>query len=303
MVMEADHRGRGPAPHHPSLQQQGGMPTPQQQQQNWLYQQQRQAALGGLPPMMMQPGAPFHGPYPMAMPGMPFQGPLLYHMGGPPPAPAHLMAMHPRPPHHPWALGQPYLQHPPHHVPQGSMPQAPRRLPRSAAPNPQPQHMRPAGIVVPAGVVVCGPAAGPAQARAGALSMQPLPAAMAALAAAAATAAAPANAAAASKSAARAVLVQPLNAATAQQAQAAAAAGGVKHFKKLETLAAEAQCQADYGSDDDSEYGDSAQSCETPRFDGGSGWAWLVDGVLQQVRVTVLGRVSPWAWAGAVGLL
>lgn len=291
------------------------MPTPQQQQQqqNWVYQQQRQAALGGLPPMMMQPGAPFHGPYPMAMPGMPFQGPLLYHMGGPPPAPAHLMAMHPRPPHHPWALGQPYLQQPPHHVPQGQMPQAPRRLPRSAAPNPhpQPQHMRPAGIVVPAGVVVRGPAAGPAQARAGALSMQPLPAAMAALAAAAAAAAAPANNAAASKSAARAMLVQPLNAATAQQAQAAAAASGVKHFKKLETLAAEAQCQADYRSDDESEYGDSVQSCETPLFDSGSGWAWLVDGVLQQVKVTVLGRGSPWgkapggalAWACAVGLL
>jgi hypothetical protein len=125
--------------------------------------------------------------------------------------------------------------------------------------------------------------------------MQPLPAAMAALVAAAATA--PGNNPAAGKSAARAVLVQPFNAqATAQQAQAAAAAAaaagvGVKHFKKLETLAAEAQCQMDYGSDDESEYGDCAMSCETPRFDGGSGWAWLVDGVLQQVRAAVLGHV------------
>lgn len=282
MVMEADHRGRVPAAHHPGQQQLGGPPTPQQQQ-NWVYQQQRQAALGGLPPMMMQPGAPFPGAYPMAMPGMPFQ-PMLY-MGGPPPAPAHLMSMPPRPPPNPWAMGQPFLQQPPpHHMPQGSMQQAPRRMPRSAVPaNPQPQHMRPGTIVVPAGVVVRGPtavtAAGPA--RAGALSMQPLPAAMAALVAAAATA--PGNNPAASKSAARAVLVQPLNAqATAQQAQAAAGVG-VKHFKKLETLAAEAQCQMDYGSDDESEYGDCAMSCETPRFDGGSGWAWLVDGVLQQV--------------------
>jgi hypothetical protein len=98
--------------------------------------------------------------------------------------------------------------------------------------------------------------------------------------------------AAVSKTAAHGVLVQPLVAGTARQAQAAgapltkqamgaaaAAAGGTEA----------AQDMAMFDSDEDSDYGDSAQSSEN---DASSGWVWLVDGLLQQVRCAACAGVS-----------
>lgn len=268
MVMEADYRARGP---HPTQQGPGMMP-PMPQQQNWAppYQQHvQQRQMPGLPPMVMQPGAPFHGPYPLAMQGMPFQGPVMYHVNGP--APAHLLAMHPVQ-HHPWA-GQPYMQQP-QHMQQAQM-QAARRM-RPPAPNQQPQQMRPP---VQAGMVFRQPTA--AQLQPGALGIQHMPAVV--------LAAAASGNPAISKSAARAVLVQPLAAGTARQAQAAAA-GGVPLTKPALAAAAAAakameaaQFLAGFGSDAESDYDDCAQSCESPHADANAGWAWLVDGVLQQV--------------------
>jgi hypothetical protein len=103
--------------------------------------------------------------------------------------------------------------------------------------------------------------------------------------------------AAVSKSAAHGVLVQPLVAGTARQAQAAAA-GDPLNKQALGAAAAAAggmeaaEGMAMYDSDEESVYDDIAQSSDNPQNDGSSGWAWLVDGVLQQVRCAACAGLS-----------
>lgn len=280
MVMEpADHRVRGPQQHPPP------QPYPPQQP-NWpgampaapyhMAQQGRQQA----PPqqqqqmprlMVMQPGgAAFangpYGPIPIA-----FQGPVLFAaVNGA--VPAHLMAMHATP-HHMWPAGQQLLQHQ-HHLQQqqaqlqaAAAAAAARRARQGAAPN---QQQQPAG-------------AGPSQ-RPGALHLQ-----QQAAGAGAGAAAAPSAAAALSKSAAVAMLQQGGTSGTALQARnpglnqlvagAAAGAGGSSAGGGPDSM------DIDDTASICTETGDWAESNELPAGDGSSesSWAWLVDGVLQQV--------------------
>lgn len=278
MVMEVDMDiDPRPAARGPPAQASAGpgaMPQ-QQQQQTWgaPYQQQQQRQM---PPMFMQQGAPYAAPFPMAMQGVQFPGPVMFPMGG-----AHLMAMH-----HPWA----YMQHQQHmqHQQQVQMQmqmQAARRMRHGPPPAQQPQHAR-APPAQAAGLRQQPP--GP-QGRPGALGMQQPPAPAAA------------GHPAVSKSAARAVLVQPLTAGTARQAQAAAG-GGAAAKGALAAAGADPVVCTDqdmmdlnrlYGSDSE----DEAESPETMQNDGSSGWAWLVDGVLQQVGAgdDVLQAVVVWS--------
>jgi hypothetical protein len=254
MVMEADARARGaPNPH-----QMPGMGPPLPQQQHWGAPYPPQHG-HQLQPMMMPPGGPYSGPYPILMQGLPFSGPILYPMNGQPPA--HLMAMH-QGQHHHWGH-QPFMQHP-QHMQHAQMQAARRMRPAPGGPHQQPQHApRPP---LPAS---CRQPPAP-QGRPGALNTQSHT---------------PGHGAA-SKSAARAMLVQPLAGATARQAQAA---GGAANAAAKGARAAAAGPDPEVvqivdAMDIDSDDSDEAQSPQLLQNDGASGWAWLVDGVLQQVR-------------------
>lgn len=276
MVMDTSgHRGRAQhlAP---------GMIPQQQQNMGMPFQQLQQRQVPGLPAMVMQPGASFHGPFPMVMSGMPFQGlqgPVMYGINGPAPAP--MMAMHPAQ-QHPWA-GQPYMQQPQHM-------QAAQHMCYSVA-NGQPQHR---------GFVHAGAGAAPRQPAA--MRGRPVAAVMQQDRAGPCLAAAgPANPAASSsvlvatdpaagKPPACVVLVQPISQAAAQRLPSAAAATGVVLPLSKKTVAAAAGTSAlaatqglarlntasDWSDDDDA-----TRSIDMPH--GASDWANLTDCIMVQV--------------------
>lgn len=306
MVLEPDYRVRGQHTVHQAQAMMQQVP----QQQNWggnangQYQQHvQQRQVPPLPAMVMQPGAPFHGAFAIPVQGMPFQGPVMFPVNAP--APPHLLAMH-HPQHHVWA-GQPYMQHTPQQLQQARM--QPERRVRYSMPNQMQQGRfpvqagagpsQPSAQAMPPGVLlVPQPAAAAAAARMGptaATGVSPV-ISKSAMAAAAATAAALAQhritgAAHGRQDSPAAVAAGSVAAAVAAGAVAAAAAAG--SLKKAPSISSDSADSHALGvletvsNCSTGSTGDWAESSESPDNEGKSSWAWLVDGVLQQVGLEV----------------
>lgn len=311
MVLEPDYRVRGQHTVHQAQAMMQQVP----QQQNWggnangQYQQHvQQRQVPPLPAMVMQPGAPFHGAFAIPVQGMPFQGPVMFPVNAP--APPHLLAMH-HPQHHVWA-GQPYMQHTPQQLQQARM--QPERRVRYSMPNQMQQGRfpvqagagpsQPSAQAMPPGVLlVPQPAAAAAAARMGptaATGVSPV-ISKSAMAAAAATAAALAQhritgAAHGRQDSPAAVAAGSVAAAVAAGAVAAAAAAG--SLKKAPSISSDSADSHALGvletvsNCSTGSTGDWAESSESPDNEGKSSWAWLVDGVLQQVVVHLEGNSS-----------